>query len=68
VTTPARTAFDLGRYLKRGQAIARLDALMRAAPFSAEDVMLLTKRYKGARGVAELKSVLPLVDGGAESP
>jgi hypothetical protein len=68
VTTPARTAFDLGRYLKRGQAIARLDALMRAAPFSIEDVMLLTKRYRGARGVAKLKAVLPLVDGGAESP
>jgi hypothetical protein len=68
VTTPARTAFDLGRYLKRGQAVARLDALMRAAPFSVEDVMLLTKRYKGARGVAKLKAVLPLVDGGAESP
>jgi len=68
VTTPARTAFDLGRYLKRGQAIARLDALMRAAPFSVEDVMLLTKRYKGARGVAKLKAVLPLVDGGAASP
>jgi hypothetical protein len=68
VTTPARTAFDLGRYLKRGQALARLDALMRAAPFSVEDVMLLTKRYKGARGVARLKAILPLVDGGAASP
>ena len=68
VTTPARTAFDLGRYLKRGQAVARLDALMRVAPFSVEDVMLLTKRYKGARGVAKLKAVLPLVDGGAASP
>jgi hypothetical protein len=68
VTTPARTAFDLGRYLERGQALARLDALMRAAPFSAEDVILLAKRYKGARGVAKLKAILPLVDGGAASP
>ncbi|WP_041312700.1 hypothetical protein [Mycobacterium sp. JS623] len=68
VTTPARTAFDLGRYLERGQAVARLDALLRAAPFSIEDVLLLTKRYKGARGVAKLKAVLPLVDGGAASP
>ena len=68
VATPARTAFDLGRYLKRGQALARLDALMRVAPFSVEDVMLLTKRYKGARGVAKLKAILPLVDGGAASP
>jgi hypothetical protein len=68
VTTPARTAFDLGRYLKRGQAIARLDALMRVAAFSIEDVMVLAKRYKGARGVAKLRAALPLVDGGAESP
>jgi hypothetical protein len=68
VATRARTAFDLGRYLKRGQAIARLDALMRAAAFSVEDVMVLTKRYKGARGVAQLKAALPLVDGGAASP
>jgi hypothetical protein len=68
VTTPARTAFDIGRYLKRGEAIARLDALMRARPFSIEDVMLLAKRYKGARGVARLKAALPLVDGGAASP
>ena len=68
MATPARTAFDLGRYLKRGPATARLDALMRAIPFSIEDVMLLTKRYRGARGVAKLKAVLPLVDGGAASP
>jgi hypothetical protein len=68
VTSPARTAFDLGRYLKRDKAIARLDALMRARPFSIEDVMLLAKRYKGARGVAQLKAALPLVDGGAASP
>jgi hypothetical protein len=33
VTSVARTAFDLGRHLPRGQALARLDALMRAAPF-----------------------------------
>jgi hypothetical protein len=68
VATPARTAFDLGRYFTRGRALAHLDALMRAAPFSIEDVMLLTKRYKGARGVAKLKALLPLVDGGAASP
>ena len=38
VTTPARTAYDLGRHQFRGQAVARLDALMRATPFSVEDV------------------------------
>ncbi len=52
VTTVARTAFDLGRHLPRRQALARLDALMRATPFSIEDVMLLAKRYAGFDGYA----------------
>jgi hypothetical protein len=68
VTTIARTAFDLGRYQSRGQAIARLDALMRAAPFSSEEVLLLAKRYRGGRGAKRLKDAVPLVDGGAASP
>jgi hypothetical protein len=68
VTTPARTAFDLGRHLPRHQAVARLDALMRAAPFSVEDVLLLAKRYQGARGLRRLRVALPLVDAGAQSP
>jgi hypothetical protein len=49
-TTPVRTAYDLGRYLQRGQAVARLDSLMRATPFSTEDVRLLAERYLAARG------------------
>jgi hypothetical protein len=68
VTSLARTAFDLGRHLPRGQALARLDALMRATPFSFEDVSVLAKRYRGARGLRRLEDVLPLVDGGAASP
>jgi hypothetical protein len=68
VATVARTAFDLGRYQARDRAVARMDALMRAAPFSIEEVLLLAKRYRGARGVKCLKDTLPLVDGGAASP
>ena len=68
VTTPARTAYDLGRCLPRGRAVARLDALMRATPFSMEDVLVIAKRYPGARGIRRLRWVLPLVDGGAASP
>jgi hypothetical protein len=68
VSSVARTAFDLARHLPRGQAVARLDALMRATPFSLEDVGVLTKRYRGARGLRRLGEVLPLVDGGAASP
>jgi hypothetical protein len=68
VTTPVRTAFDIGRHLRRDEAVARLDALMYATPFSVEDVLLLAKRYPGARGLRRLRAALPLVDGGAASP
>jgi hypothetical protein len=68
VTTPARTAYDLGRLLSRAQAVARLDALMRATPYSVEDVRLVAERYPGARGLRQLRAVLPLVDGGSASP
>lgn len=68
VATPARAAFDLGRYRPDFEALARLDALMRAHPFSVGEVAMLADRYKGARGVARLKALLPFIDGGAESP
>ena len=68
VTTPARTAYDLARHLPRDEAIARLDALMHATPFSVEDVLMLAKRHRGARGLRRLRVALPLVDGGAASP
>jgi len=68
VTTAARTAFDLGRYQKRYTAIARMDALTRAASYSLDEVTLLIQRYGPARGVRQLRELLPLVDPGAESP
>jgi hypothetical protein len=67
VTTLARTAFDLGRYQKRSIALGRLDALMRAAPFSDEDVATLMYRYGPVRGIRQLRELLPLVDPGAAS-
>jgi len=68
VTTVVRTAFDLGRHLPRGQAVARLDALMRATPFLIDDVNVLAQRHKGGRGLRKLNAALSLVDGGAASP
>lgn len=68
VVVRARAAFDLGRHLERAESIARLDALMRNQVFSAEDVLLLAKRYPGVRGLKRLAGVLPLIDGGAASP
>ena len=68
VTTPARTAFDLGRHLKRSAALALLYALVLAAPFRIEEVEALLQLYGPARGVRQLRDLMPLVDADAESP
>ncbi|WP_310786048.1 endonuclease domain-containing protein [Mycobacterium sp. Z3061] len=68
VTTPARTAFDLGRQLTAADAMARLDALMRASPFSTDATLMLSTRYAGARDVRQLRTLLPHIDPGAASP
>ncbi len=68
VTTVERTAYDLARRLPIGQAVARLDALMRARPFGVDDVLKLAKRYPRARGLRQLRAALELVDPGAASP
>ncbi len=68
VTTRVRTAFDMGRHLDRPEALARLDALMWNQVFSIGAVLVLADRYPRARGVRQLRELLPLVDGGSESP
>ena len=69
VTTRVRTAFDLGRHLERPEALARLDALMwNQAVLDRRGVLALADRYPRARGLRQLRELLPLVDGGAESP
>lgn len=68
VTTRVRTAFDLGRHLDRSDALARLDALMWNQRYSTEDVLALAERHPRARGIVQLRELLPLIDGGAASP
>ncbi|MCV7424168.1 DUF559 domain-containing protein [Mycobacterium yunnanensis] len=67
-TTPARTAFDLGRRLPATTAIPLLDALLNATRLTPADVLAVADARPGARGVRLLTSHLGLVDGGAESP
>lgn len=68
VTTVARTAYDIGRRGRLGEAVARLDALANAAKFSAEAVEELAASHRGARGLRQLRTALALSDGGAQSP
>lgn len=68
MTTPARTAFDLGRRKGLINAVIRLDALANATELKVADVEVLADRHRGARGLVQLRRMLPMVDGGAESP
>ncbi|BBX95460.1 hypothetical protein [Mycobacterium lacus] len=68
VTSPQRTAFDIGRRRPIGTAIAHLDALMRASGVTSNEVAELAHQHRGARGLRQLETALELVDPGAQSP
>lgn len=68
VTTPERTAFELGCRGPVGQAVARLESLARATHFKVGDVQELALRHPHVKGLRQLDRVLDLVDAGAESP
>jgi hypothetical protein len=68
VTTPVRTALDLACRYPLGEAVAAIDALARATHLKLADVELLAARYRGRGGIRQARTVLDLVDPGAESP
>lgn len=68
VTTPLRTAGDLGRLLHRDQAFAALDSLAGLRMFTADDLLRSVVRFAGYRGVVQLRALAPLVDPDAQSP
>jgi hypothetical protein len=67
VTTPLRTAMDLGCLLTRRHALAAMDALMREHGFTHRDMSRMLTRYFRRRGVVQLRELVPLVDPRAES-
>jgi hypothetical protein len=68
VTTPERTAFDIGRLRPVTLAVAHLDALVRATGVKVRDVEELAARHRGSRGLRRLETALNLMDPGAQSP
>ncbi|MET0998620.1 MAG: type IV toxin-antitoxin system AbiEi family antitoxin domain-containing protein [Marmoricola sp.] len=68
VTTPLRTACDLGRLLSRDRAFAALDAMLRLGVFTREELLEAVEQFRGMRGVRQLRGFAPLADGRAESP
>ncbi|KUI25634.1 hypothetical protein AU196_22800 [Mycobacterium sp. IS-1742] len=67
LTSPARTALDLGRRLPRVEAVAVLDALAAASGVTAAEVQALAARYPGMRGIPAAREAVGLMDGGARS-
>lgn len=68
VTTVVRTAYDLGRRGRFGEAVARLDALGNATAFDPAAVAALADANRGGRGVRRLRRALDVHDPGAQSP
>ncbi|QWZ07030.1 type IV toxin-antitoxin system AbiEi family antitoxin domain-containing protein [Nocardioides panacis] len=68
VTTPLRTAWDLGRLAHRDRAIGALDALLRHGSFTRGELVAGVERFTGMRGVVQLRALAPLADARAESP
>jgi hypothetical protein len=67
-TTPARTAFDLGRRLSLADAVIHLDALMQATGLEKSDIAPLVVHHAGVRGIVQLRTAIGLAETGAESP
>jgi hypothetical protein len=68
VTTPARTAFDLGRRLDRVDSLVLLDAMLRRQTLDAGAVAELSRQRHWWPGTPRLREVISLADGRAESP
>ncbi|CDO86721.1 hypothetical protein BN973_01066 [Mycobacterium triplex] len=68
VTTPERTAFDIGRRGAIRSAVVRLDALARATGLKVDDALRVAKNHPHSPGLRRLETALDLVDAGAQSP
>lgn len=68
VTTPARTAVDLGCWHPTNDAVAAIDDLLRATNCKEAEIESLAERYGGRRGIHSARHAISLADAGAQSP
>lgn len=68
ITTPVRTWLDCAQWLRRSDLVAMGDAILhRQIGTAGEFQHLLTWGYR-RRGMTAVRSTVPILDGGAESP
>lgn len=66
VTTPLRTACDLALRQPRDIALAGLDALSRLGLVTRQQIMDEVERFRGRRGVRQLRELAAIVDPGSD--
>lgn len=66
VTSRLRTVLDLGRMLPRYDAIGAMDAFLRVG-VCEQEMAWGVHRFKGCRGVVQLRELVPLADPRAQS-
>lgn len=67
VTTPLRTALDLGRLFHPVVAIGGMDGLLRTGAFELGEMLAGVERFRGYRGVVRLRMLAPMTNGRSES-
>jgi len=68
VTTPLRTALDLGRLQRTADLkLHGMDCMLGMGVFSLDELVAQVPRFNRQRGVVELRLLAPLADGGSES-
>lgn len=68
VTTPAWTAVELARTLRRPRALAVLDAVLFAQCCTPAELRTAVDEQKGRRGIVKVRELIDHADGRAESP
>lgn len=68
VLTPLRVALDLGRLRRRDRAYAAMDAMVGTGRFEPAALVDELPRFRGMRGVVQLRELAPMADGGSQSP
>ena len=67
-TAPAWTAVEVARGLRRPRALATLDAALHSTHCDRAELARAVVAQAGRRGIVQVRELLPLADGRAESP
>jgi hypothetical protein len=67
-TSPAWTAIEIARMLRRPRALATLDAALHVGACTAAELCATTAEQKGRRGIVRVRELMSYIDRRPESP